>query len=654
MKFIKETIKKIDLKTLSITGIILSIGLLILFFWQPSGSEKEFDWIDTVYSLLALFFIIFLFLFSILNLYKPRKSLSIVGIVLAILNLVFFVIESFRGYSQPSLFNVRDFIVCALYLISIFYLGFFAIVSLFKFIYEPAEAQKPENKIEKIIKKILWTLVALFLGISISLIIQASLDLYVHLAIPDYLSFYKNSPQWYFQWRTILYWVGFILGWSVIIFIIYKKVGILVAKVFFIIFLLLTFFPLFLRTFFVDYSIMTNEGLKPYLNKGEYFAFQKLNKNPQKGEIVIIKTPRGNIVSLVIGLEGDKIELKNGTFFVNGEALENVVYDFDQVSGINSFSQQYFVVVPKGYFYGIPTSLIFEEKEHEKKVKETKTLELSIYLYEKGNIIGKLIFPKRKILPEKYTGSDSCNGYPPISCPEGSKYYCPPKGKPFCCKEEPIEGFCIECPPGERIALGADQKKMCCKEELICNNICYSECREGEIFKCNPLKGGYCEITKCPPNEVLALASDGKTKICCKRGYVCKGICYSECPSGQSFKCDPIEGGYCEITQCPLGEVIALGADKKTKTCCEKEYVCEGICYSKCPKGQIFKCDPERGAYCEITECPEGEVLGLTSDKKTKICCKKEYFCQGICWAPCPSGQVFKCDPERGAYCEVR
>jgi signal peptidase I len=647
----EEKIKKINLKTLSIIGIILPIITLILSIMFPTSGNEEMNLFDS-YAVITVFLaVLYLLIFSILNLFRPRKVLSILGMILAFLAIILGSIVAFKP-SQSQLISptLLGLITDFLFLFSVFFLGIISIVSFFKSIYEPAETQKPKSKIETIIEKTLWTFGALFLGLLLNLIIQASLDLYVHLAIPDYLSFYKNPPQWYFQWQTILSWMGFIFGWSVIIFIIYKKVGVKIAKIF----LLLPFFLLFLRAFVIDYSIMTNEGLKPYLNKGDYFVAQKLNKNPQKGDIVIIKTPRGNIVSLVIGLEGDKIELKNGTFFVNGKALENVVYDFDQVSGINSFSQQYFIVVPKGYFYGIPTSLIFEEKEYEKKVKETKTVELLIYLYEKQDIIGKLIFPKRKIVSEKYTGSDSCNGYPPISCPEGSKYYCPTQGKPFCCKEEPIEGFCIECLPGERIALGVDQKKMCCKEELICNNICYSECPEGEIFKCDPLKGGYCEITKCPPNEILALASDGKTKICCKRGYVCKGICYSECPSGQSFKCDPIEGGYCEITQCPSGEVIALGADKKTKTCCEKEYVCEGICYAKCPKGQIFRCDPERGAYCEITECPEGEVLGLTSDKKTKICCKKEYFCQGICWAPCPSGQVFKCDPERGAYCEVR
>jgi signal peptidase I len=332
--------------------------------------------------------------------------------------------------------------------------------------------------------------------------------------------------------------VGVILCWSIIIFITYKKVGVRAAKVFLIIFLLVVFFPLFLRTFFIDYLIMTNEGLKPYLNKGEYVIFQKLNKNPKKGDIVITKTSRGNIVSVVIGIEGDKIELKNGTFFVNGKALENVVYDYDQISGVNSVTQQYFVTVPKGYFYGIPTFSFLEGN-----------IELSTFLYEKSNILGKLIFPKRKIVLEKYTGPDSCNGYPSISCPAGSKYYCPQEGKPFCCKEEPVEGFCIECPLGQKMALGNDQKKICCKEELICNNVCYSECSERESFKCDSVKGGYCEISKCPTGQKIAFSGDGKTKMCCDPNQICNGICYSKCAPGSVFKCDLVEGGLCEKIQ---------------------------------------------------------------------------------------------------------
>jgi hypothetical protein len=106
------------------------------------------------------------------------------------------------------------------------------------------------------IKKFLWMLVAFFLGISVILIIQASLDLYVHLTIPEYLSFYKNPPKWYFQLQTILSWVGVILAWSTIIFIAYKKVGILATKIFLTIFLII-FFSLFTRTFLFESTLLT-------------------------------------------------------------------------------------------------------------------------------------------------------------------------------------------------------------------------------------------------------------------------------------------------------------------------------------------------------------------------------------------------------------
>jgi len=156
-------------------------------------------------------------------------------------------------------------------------------------------------------------------------------------------------------------------------------------------------------------------------------------------------------------------------------------------------TQSSFIVVPKGYFFGIPT-LLLNKIEFEKT--KTKTIELSINLYEKNNIIGKIIFPRRKIFPQRYTGLDACKGYPPLSCPEGSKYYYPSQGKPFCCSEEPIEGFCLECPPGEKLALGVDNRKICCNKNLICNGICYSECPSGTVFKCYPKQGAFCEKTQ--------------------------------------------------------------------------------------------------------------------------------------------------------------
>jgi hypothetical protein len=56
------------------------------------------------------------------------------------------------------------------------------------------------------------------------------LDFYVRLTITNLFSFYQNPPERYFQWSTILSWIGSILTWLVIIFITYRKIGAKTAK----------------------------------------------------------------------------------------------------------------------------------------------------------------------------------------------------------------------------------------------------------------------------------------------------------------------------------------------------------------------------------------------------------------------------------------
>jgi signal peptidase I len=289
------------------------------------------------------------------------------------------------------------------------------------------ELQKPENKTKTIFMKVLWIVVAIIIGGVISFFIQSSLDFYVHLTISDSSSFYQNPPKWYFRWSTILSWVGSILAWLTIIFITYKKVGDKTAKVFLVIFL-----AIIISSLFFERVTMRNDALQPYLHTGDSAIVTK-TKNIHKGDIAMVNTGDKDIVSLVIGLEGDKIELKNGTFFINGKELE-AVYDFGTMSYIDDKSKNQ-IIVPQDHFFGIPTK---------PKKDNLKQIELYPYLYKKSDLVGVVIFPKRKITLEKYTSPDSCNGYSPISCPEGSKYYCPSKGKPFCCTTELVNGFCLE------------------------------------------------------------------------------------------------------------------------------------------------------------------------------------------------------------------
>jgi signal peptidase I len=437
----QEKIKKINLKILSIVGIILSVSALILSATAPNSGNEELNTFDTWAVLTVFLAVIYLLVFSILNLLKPRKTLSVIGIILSSLAFVLGSIFVFKP-SQPQLpkLTLLDIAIGFLFLSSTLFLGIISIVSFLKApkqqttkpSLEPEVSPKPETKTKIILKNVLWTIGALLVGFIIFLIIGSlGTDIYVHLFIPDYLSFYKDPPSWYFLMKTILAWIGFVLGWLIIIFITYKKVERKTAKAFLLIFSLLIILSL-VEHFVIQPFSMNNEWLEPYLHKGDYVLVEKFNKSIRKGDIVI--TRNRNIVSLVIGLPGDKIELKNGTFFVNGEPLKNVSYNFYHVYGMDYNTGNYFIVVPPDSFFGISTLLEEKFADNEQKTQEKQTtsdrfcpyensyfnpkdnlcyckegfilnkkegkdikcvkgIDLSIYLYKQSDIFGKVIYP---------------------------------------------------------------------------------------------------------------------------------------------------------------------------------------------------------------------------------------------------------------------
>jgi signal peptidase I len=357
-------------------------------------------------------------------------------------------------------------------------------------------------------------------------------------------------------------------GCSIILFYLSKKFRkifkFLIISSFFI---WITLIPI--RVFPFQYFKCGDNGLEPYLKEGQYFLIQKLDKSIKKGDIVVVRHENGSRrMQIVIGLPDDKIELKNGTYFVNGEPLENIVYDLKQLNGIDFKTQDYFTIVPPDHFYGAST--FFESAEFTENL-----LSLDSHIYKNSDVIGKLLFPIPKVHIEKYTEKDSCNGYPPKTCPEGSKYYCPEKGKPLCCLGDVIDGFCIECLSGQGLALARDKvHKMCCDKNLICNGICYSGCNVEEEFICDKDFGGFC----CSKGKALAWGANKKDKMCCDKNLICNGICYYSCPSGQKFYCSPLGDG-----KCHSGDSIF----------CNNEY------WAPCPIGKKFHCPPVGDPYCE-------------------------------------------------------
>jgi len=235
--------------------------------------------------------------------------------------------------------------------------------------------------LKTILKKILWIIGAILSSFIIDILIYGIFELI--------------KPNEKMIWINFVLFVLITILGLLIMFIIYKKIivkkaGEKIGKVFLIMFFFL-FFILLVRHFLIQPFIIRGEGLKPYLNNNDYCLTEIFNKSIKKGDIVIIKKEDNFIDSLAIGLPGDKIELKDGVFFINGEPLKNISYNFYHVYGVDSNTGNYFIIVPPDSFFGIRTLLDEKFSDNEQTIQKQLTASNSIcpdnsYLNPKDNL----------------------------------------------------------------------------------------------------------------------------------------------------------------------------------------------------------------------------------------------------------------------------
>jgi len=99
---------------------------------------------------------------------------------------------------------------------------------------------------------------------------------------------------------------------------------------------------------FVVYAIrIESDSMHPSLQSGDLKLVNKLNKNYQRGDILIFYTEEygRDFVKRLIGLPGDKIDIQNGQVFVNGNLL-NEPYAIN-----NSVYRGNFVVPEENFFF---------------------------------------------------------------------------------------------------------------------------------------------------------------------------------------------------------------------------------------------------------------------------------------------------------------
>lgn len=109
-----------------------------------------------------------------------------------------------------------------------------------------------------------------------------------------------------------------------------------------------------LHQFLFQLSTVKGHSMVPTLLEGEWLFVNKLvylTGTPERGEIVILKDPdpalpqREYLVKRIIGIAGDRVEIRNGQVFVNGHPLAEPYVDARTGGDFGPF------VVPQGQFF---------------------------------------------------------------------------------------------------------------------------------------------------------------------------------------------------------------------------------------------------------------------------------------------------------------
>lgn len=128
-------------------------------------------------------------------------------------------------------------------------------------------------------------------------------------------------------------------------------------------------------------------SMETNFHDGEYILTDKISyrfNDPKRGEVVIFKAPRNpelDYIKRIIGLPGEKIEIENGSVFINDKELKEEYLPEDlNVSGG--------LFLPKGKEITIPDSSYFvlgDNRHHSSDSREWGPI-------QKENIVGKAFF----------------------------------------------------------------------------------------------------------------------------------------------------------------------------------------------------------------------------------------------------------------------
>ncbi len=107
-------------------------------------------------------------------------------------------------------------------------------------------------------------------------------------------------------------------------------------------------------TFAVETVHVIGLSMYPTLNNDDLLIASKIDYHfhpPQRGDIVILKPPFGqnDLIKRVVGLPGDRFEIRDGYVYINGRRLNEPYINPAEPWTVNANSTEQ--IIPSGYFF---------------------------------------------------------------------------------------------------------------------------------------------------------------------------------------------------------------------------------------------------------------------------------------------------------------
>lgn len=104
-----------------------------------------------------------------------------------------------------------------------------------------------------------------------------------------------------------------------------------------------------IRTFIVTLVRVDGSSMENTLHNGEILVLNKLDKNFERFDIVVIKYNNERLVKRIIGLPGEQVRYRNNQLFIDGKKIKEKFID-EETANFNIMELGY-NRIPKGYYF---------------------------------------------------------------------------------------------------------------------------------------------------------------------------------------------------------------------------------------------------------------------------------------------------------------